>query len=66
MNEYFTIVYFTQMQVLVTMVRIVDGNSETDAHVLNNHHGIYIRWYLINRCVRKEQSLLFNLYKSFD
>ena len=29
-------------------------------------HGIYIRWYLINRCARKEQSLLFDLYKAFD
>ena len=29
-------------------------------------HGAYIRWYLINRCARKEQSLLFNLYKAFD
>ena len=29
-------------------------------------HGIYIRWYLIKRCARKEQSLLFDLYKAFD
>ena len=29
-------------------------------------HGTYIRWYLINRCARKEQSLLFDLYKAFD
>ena len=29
-------------------------------------HGIYIRWYLINRCALKEQSLLFDLYKAFD
>ena len=29
-------------------------------------HGIYIRWYLINRCARKDQSLSFDLYKAFD
>ena len=29
-------------------------------------HGSYIIWYLINRCARKEQSLLFDLYKAFD
>ena len=29
-------------------------------------HGIYIRWYLIRRCARKKQSLLFDLYKAFD
>ena len=29
-------------------------------------HGIYIRWYLINKCARKEHSLLFDLYKAFD
>ena len=29
-------------------------------------HDIYIRWYLINMCARKEQSLLFDLYKAFD
>ena len=29
-------------------------------------YGIYIRWYLINRCARKEQSLLFDTYKAFD
>ena len=30
------------------------------------NHGIYIRWYLRSRCARKEQSLLFDLYKAFD
>ena len=29
-------------------------------------HGIYIRWYLINRCARKEQSLLFDRFKAND
>ena len=29
-------------------------------------HGIYIRWYLINRCAHKEQYPLFDLYKAFD
>ena len=29
-------------------------------------YGIYIRWYLINRCACKEQPLLFDLYKAFE
>ena len=36
-------------------------------HVIRNTaHGIYISWYIINRWARKEQSLLFDLYKAFD
>ena len=33
---------------------------------LRVNHGIYIRWYLIKRCARKVQSLLFDLYMAFD
>ena len=29
-------------------------------------HGTYIRWYLRNRCARREQSLLFHLFQAFD
>ena len=29
------------------------------------HHGTYIRWYLINSCACKKQSLLFDLVKAF-
>ena len=29
------------------------------------HHGIYIKWYFINRRARTEKSLLFDLYKAF-
>ena len=29
-------------------------------------HGTYIRWYLRNRCARKEQYLYFDLSKAFD
>ena len=31
-----------------------------------SNHGTYIRWWLRNRCARKEQSLLFNLFQAFD
>ena len=37
--------------------------------LVNGEHsnpGTYIRWSLRNRCTRKEQSLLFNLFKAFD
>ena len=37
-----------------------------DAHMCIHIHGTYIRLQLRNRCVRKEQSLLFDLFKSFD
>ena len=29
-------------------------------------HCTNIRWYIRNRCVRKEQFLLFDLFKAFD
>ena len=46
-------------------------HSETDSEIAQRiwykyDHGIYIRWYLIDRCARKEQSPLFDLYKAFD
>ena len=35
-------------------------------HYTRDLLGTYIRWYLRNRCARKEQSLLFDLFKAFD
>ena len=49
-----------------TVVVFVCRTSQNVVYVLDRDHGIYIRWYLINRCARKEQSLLFDLYKAFD
>ena len=42
------------------------GFLPTKMRLNSEDHGIYIGWYLINRCARKEQSLLFDLYKAFD
>ena len=30
------------------------------------YHGTYIRWWLRNRCARKQQSLLFDLFRAYD
>ena len=46
---------------VVARFRVLIINEHTDTK-----HGIYIRWYLIKRCARKDQSLLFDLYKAFD
>ena len=46
---------------------LLTGKSFSNvAFTIHVVHGIYIRWRVINRCARKEQSLLFDLYKAFD
>ena len=58
--SYLKISYMRRLwTVCISLLNVMSGIPSLD-------HGKYIGWQLVHMCARKEQSLLFDLYKAFD